>query len=524
LPDAPDWLWETTGLNWLHRVLPWMEDLVAKLTQGSAGQGVWRQIHESIARVKSLLDMVEPEQISLELIRDLLEQILQQASVPLEGLATDRVQVMGLFESRTLDFDHVLVVPAQEGKLPSGAHVQTFLTENLRSAFGLLTRSQRIEDEIYQFYRLMYRSRSITLVHDQSPDAKPSRLIAQLVYNTTMPARSQSAQLGISLPLPVPVVIGKDEVFASQVQRYTFSAENPEPVEFSPSTLHDLLICSLRFYFKKIERIEPPEDLPGHEMSPTDFGAWVHETIQALFVQVAGDGRMIQPADYDQMIMAWDGLQEETWNHLIGKESTMPLSHYVIEKAVGKEMGRRFLESMKGSPNHKWLQNEWKLPHALLPGTRNPSQQWAVSGRADIVLESDHEIWLIDLKTGSFNSDAFYALAPEKPEVLQSKVLQKKDLFQMLMYDWVAARSVESSFAGKPVRAKLFYMANPNARLIDPLVKHTSEADVLSTFQELEQLVVSAIEDLLDQDQPILQTHDRNQCVYCDFASICSRG
>jgi hypothetical protein len=190
----------------------------------------------------------------------------------------------------------------------------------------------------------------------------------------------------------------------------------------------------------------------------------------------------------------------------------------MIEKELGKIMFMRFINFMASTEKHRWIANEKDLEKASI---ETSTTNWILGGRADMVLETTSQFWIIDLKTSSFTDAKEKGVNPAKPEGLKNKFLENKDLFQMIVYDWLAMKS--SFFKPKPVRAKLFYLARPVSGFTDPLEKVNGETEIDTIFAEFERIITESLESFCDLSQPIVQTDILKHCAYCAFAPICQR-
>jgi len=516
---VPDWLWEAEMHNWLSKFLFWwkgLEDAFAVLNLESA---VWQSFILVFEKLSNLVETIDIKQLTPKVIQQLYTPLLHKFPVAIKGSYKEGVQVMGLFESRLLDFDQVIVAPATEGSLTSKGGGQSFLTENLRRAFGLPIQSQKVEDEIYQFYRLTHVAKKITLLINQSSDAQPSRIVHQIRFTPGFLSNDFVQSFGHSMPLPKAIVKEKNVHFSEQLNRFKADQDlNGSATYLSPSSLHDLLQCELRFFYKKVEKLKEPEVLQNLEMNPRDFGKWVHETIQNIYELVGDKRTYLEKEDFETMKSNWQSVQYKVWNGLKEKTSEGDLDHFIIEREVGKIMAFRFFDHMSNQEKHRWLKNEMDLEHVAL---EFEDQKWMLGGRVDMVLESENQYWVIDLKTGAFEKPSSYEIKVDQLEKMLPKVLSNKDLFQMLVYDWLSNNG--SYFKSKPCRSQLFYMADPNGVLIDPLGKTNGLEEVSSVFEELKRLIGSALQSFSDSNLKIEQTEERKYCAYCAFKSICKR-
>lgn len=440
--------------------------------------------------------------------------ISKQKSLSIQGSAENGIQVMGMFEGRILDFEEVMIAPAGDGNLPGGAGTNTFLTENIRRAFGLPLLAHRSDDEVYRFYRFFHRSRKITLFLDQSPDSKPGRIVQQLRYGLNFKANvMQQTHAGLR-KMSQSISFSKNDDFREKLLQY--STQDGAKKSFSTSSLFDLFSCQLRFYFSRFKGLEAATEASAIEMDPRDFGTWVHGCVQELYRLVQTPGSWLREQDYYTMKQKWSEVENEVWVKMTKAAAGKQLDDFIIEKEIGRTMAFRFFDFMAlHGEEHRWLLNEYVFPSGLIEAA---GQSWRIGGRADIILETKDEIWIIDLKTGNFEVESRYRVPPADPEKLEKSILNRKEVFQMLLYAWLGTAA--NLKQGKTVKSMLFHMANPQATLIDSI---PDGADRDEIFNAMKDIISAQIEAFHDPEKPVMQAEDRNKCLFCDFNVICQR-
>ena len=515
---SPDWLWETNLKSWLKKFNSWWSLKGAELEDKPFEMAVWSGISATFEKVEEMLQNIDSESITPKVIQQFYGQLIRSFPISILGSQNVGVQSMGLFESRLLDFKHVVIGPVEEGSLPTSQSDPSFLTQNIRRIFGLPLQSQKVEDEIYQFYRLCHRAEKITLLVNQSANSKPSRIVHQIHFSPGLVSKYWTQVFGQSLPMPKEIFRDKNDFVLNAISKYQKIESENKVAYLSPSSIHDLLQCDLRFYFKKIEKIKEPDVILKTEMSPFDFGKWVHGTIQNLYEEVGKNGRFLQKSDFETMKSKWEVTQFLVWNALEEKASDGSLNSYYYEKEIGKVMAFRFFDFMSLHPAHRWIRNEMDMEKTYLTFGEH---SWLIGGRVDIVLESENQFWIVDLKTGAFDKPQSYLMKADKLDKLEPRVLANKDLFQMLVYDWLSVHS--PSFSRKKTRSVLFYMADPNASFIDPLGSISDSEEAKTILNELELVIGRKLKEFSDPTTKITQTDERKYCSYCGFKSICKR-
>jgi len=520
LSKGPDWLWPSSPIDWLVKMSAWVSSRIAEIHFSGQEKLAWENIVSVFNDLLALEKLSDQQEFTFQTINQLFPSILHRYSLDIQGSVSEGIQVMGLYESRLLNFRRIIIAPSEEGSIPSANKKQSFLPENIRKAFGIPTRLQQSEDEMYQFYRLTHRAEEIVFLLGNDAGKKRSRILEQIEYGGYFPFSKATQEFGFRILLPQPIEIAKNEALLQSISRlYSSEPEQDAEASLSPSSMHSLMVCPLRFYYQKIARLKEPDSFSSLEMSPMDFGNWIHNSIQWLLEKQASDGRNITKETYEVMRMAWSAASLSVWDGMKDKTSVGPLPSFEVEMEIGGIMANRFFDFMIGYEPHRWLANEWSFPQKKL---EENGRYWAFSGRADIILETQTSFLILDLKTGGFKEKKEYLVKMDKTGNLsESNILKKKDYFQMLLYNRMAQEN--PFFKGKKVRSALFYLANPREGLLDPFEKISGPEMEQEIFDRLDDLLAVHLNQLADPLVPIKQTEDLKQCEYCSFAAICQR-
>lgn len=521
LKNGPDWLWPQSAFDWVEKMRKWLRSIPAEKWQRGQEWAAWKNIQLCFEDLKTLSELPDRLDFSFSALSQLLPSVLYRYPIDITGSTEKGIQVMGLYESRLLDFDHVIIAPGEDGNIPTSNSGQTFLPDNIRKVFGLPTRIEKTEDEIYQFYRLTHRSKEITFLTGNDPGKKRSRILDQIEFGEYFPFEKKNQGFGSGILLPQPIQIEKTEYLLNEISSFFSANQEVQAKSFlSPSSIHSLLACPLRFYYQKICRLKKPDTYSDLEMNPMDFGNWMHTSIQKLLETFASGRNFIQTEQYDQMKNHWATMSAKVWMELRGKTSIGPLDSFEVEKAIGHIMADRFFDFMKSYQPHRWLVNEWSIPPKTL---KENDRYWFVSGRADIIFETETSYEIFDLKTGSIKNQSDYQAKFKKDGTFpEAKILNTKDFFQMLMYNRMALD--EPYFKGKPVRSVLFFLGNPSEnKLVDPFAHIQNPEEEQKVLDAIDEIVTKRLKELADPTLPIMQTEDVKNCSYCDFSAICQR-
>jgi len=254
-----------------------------------------------ILAVKKALNLLQeglthyPE-LSMPFLCALIRKALQSISAPIEGEPLKGVQIMGLLESRCLDFDEVYIVGANEGKLPNITVAPTFIPDSIRRAHGLPVLENQDALSAYLFYRLLQHPRRITVVYnavvDERNSGEVSRFVRQLAFESQLTLQPRAQQQPIkTIPAFSSLSLPKTGAVWHKLGRY-LDDTNPDRPKLSASALTTYLQSPLLFFLKYVAGIkEPPKITEEFEMNR--LGRVVHQAMQDTYEQLKTENEAI---------------------------------------------------------------------------------------------------------------------------------------------------------------------------------------------------------------------------------------
>jgi len=224
--------------------------------------------------------------LSLPTFRKLLQQVLSKATIPFSGEPVRGLQIMGLLETRNLDFKNVLMLSVNEGMLPKGSTDVSFIPYNLRKAFGLTTMEHKDSLFAYYFFRLLQRATNISLVYNTATEGlnrgEMSRFMLQLLMESNQTVTRFNLTSGIELTAARSITIQKTpEILDFLKKRYV--QENAKPL--SPTALNSLLECPLRFYFRYVAGLKEPDEV-SEDIDGAMLGHFFHHSAEFIYTSI----------------------------------------------------------------------------------------------------------------------------------------------------------------------------------------------------------------------------------------------
>ncbi|WP_262248744.1 PD-(D/E)XK nuclease family protein [Parapedobacter soli] len=243
--------------------------------------------------------------LSMPFLCSLVRKSLQGISAPIEGEPLKGVQIMGLLESRCLDFEEVYLIGANEGKLPGITTAPTFIPDSIRRAHGLPVLENQDALSAYLFYRLLQYPRHVTVVYngvvDDSNSGEVSRFVRQLAFESRFEFQYRRQQQPIkTIAAPPALSLPKTEAVWDKLSSY-LDDTGPDRPKLSASALTTYLQSPILFFLKYVAGIKEPPRL-AEEFEMNRLGTVVHGVMQEVYEQLAAENDPITPQIIRQKI------------------------------------------------------------------------------------------------------------------------------------------------------------------------------------------------------------------------------
>ena len=185
--------------------------------------------------------------------------------------------MMGVLETRTLDFKNVIIMSVNEEKLPAGKSVNSFIPFVLKKHFKMPTHEERDAIFGYHFYRLLQRAEHVSLIYNTQNDdfgsGEKSRFITQIINELDhLKINEKVLQSEVNSVNSIePIIIDKSESIKGKLEEWAAK-------RVSPTALTTFINCRLQFYFKYIAKIYPQDEIVEF-MEANSFGTIIHEAL-----------------------------------------------------------------------------------------------------------------------------------------------------------------------------------------------------------------------------------------------------
>ena len=481
-------------------------------------------IAEQVTKLRNSLDECDID-LTAEVYTSLLRRHLQTLRIPFEGEPLEGIQIMGILETRNLDFENVIILSMNDDNFPGNHMAQaSFIPCNLRAAYELPTPEHHEGVYAYYFYRLIQRAKTVHMLYcshaDDKSTGEPSRYIYQLDYESGFDVRKVEVGVDVNLAETAPIEVPKDEGVMARLERFV---DAQSPATLSPTAFFRYVACPLRFYFHSIARLEADDEI-SEEVDAPMFGTILHAAVQTLYARIAGEAHpgetlraMIRTGEVAQAVEA--AINE---NYLQDKHATA--EDYSGNLLLVKDIVIRYLRGgvMPYDAAHdafavSGLEEPVAYPFRFRAGGRDLEMKFAgIADRIDTL--DDGALRVVDYKTGAphLEFDGVESLFTGTGKQRLSNILQT------LLYAMMLHRS-----RGCDVEPALYYVRNMNRPGYSPQLddKQTGVKGARYTLyrERFEELLRAQLAELYDTSVPFRQCEDADTCKYCDFNVICKR-
>jgi hypothetical protein len=342
---------------------------------------------------------------NLEILFSIYKQVIDQAQVSFEGEPLKGLQIMGILESRVLDFENVIITSLNEGKLPGGKSNNSFIPYDVKLEKGLPTYKERDAIFTYHFYRLLQRAKNIYLLyntHSEGIDAgEKSRFITQLEIEHLPNHNFKKVFYNAIKPDTIYQPI---EVIKTQPILYRLE-EIATGKGFSPSALTNYLRNPIQFYYQRILGVRENEEVEENVAANT-LGTIIHEVLEKMYAPFEGKNIQIQVTDIDVMIQNIEAITLEKFIEVY-KEGEIKKGKNLIAFEVAKRNIYNFLIQEK-----QHIENGDELfilslekPHETIFEHPNLPYPVKISGKVDRIELRNNTIRIIDYKTGKVEAN-----------------------------------------------------------------------------------------------------------------------
>ena len=487
------------------------------------------QTHRVVENFKALVDEGTLNINSKTLVR-LMQRVMSQVSIPFHGEPAIGLQVMGVLETRNLDFRHLILLSANEGKLPKMSHESSFIPYNLREAFGMNTLQRQNAVYAYYFYRMIQRAEKVTIVYNNGTDGlnkqEPSRYIMQLQVEFPGKLSAWELQSPSQTTGKTEFSIEQNDDTRRKLQEHFRYTPDKKPVfRLSPSTLNDYLDCRLRFYLKHVEGMTPPEEI-STDVDMAALGTIFHKSAELAYNKLTERNDTIIREDIEALLKEERHLNsfvdEAFRTEFFHSEPNAPLKYngtQLIVRHVICSYLRQLLVMDKHRTPFRYIQSEKRIRKVYRVDSHGTPLDVLLGGTVDRIDsktdESGREVTrIIDYKTGG-SQKAIKSIE----ELFHRDKPRDGYVFQAFYYAYLLKGEYTC------IAPSLLFMRNTSDYTFEPHIiidKHPVD-DFRTYCDQFEKLLCDVIEEIFNSDIPYSATTNDKACKYCKFTALCGK-
>ncbi len=482
-------------------------------------------LYQSIERLDITINKAIYEQkreISDAVYFRLFTQYLATVSVAFEGEPLSGIQVMGILETRCLDFKNLIILGLNEDKWPRTFTAPSFIPANIRKGFGLPGIDEQDAMYAYYFYRLIQRAENVTatysVIKEGISTGELSRYGFQLQYDSVQKPEKISLDFSFAHDTAKPIQYASSEQTVAKLL-----SKNTDEHPLSPSAINTYLQCSLRFYFRYVMGLPEPDEVQ-EEIDGMIFGNIFHDTMEALYKPFIGK------------VVTRDDIENISKNKVL------------IANEIHKQIAINFYKEKKGSTKpvvlegktlliyeniKTYLKQLFKVDIGFAPFTLESLEEKygtkieidingvntaiKIGGKIDRVDRVNSSLRVLDYKTGNVKSKSF----KEVGDLFMKDIKDpKKEVLQAMIYTWVLSEiSNETNFSPGIYSLKDLFKDNFNPEI--SWEKHDLSFSELKA--DFESGLKILLEEIYSPNNTFVQTPHIEHCKYCAYKTICQR-
>ena len=506
-------------------------------TSGTEDTDAFNQLYrESLFKAYTTINrfrtLIEEDELTVqsETFRRLLVKVLSATNIPFHGEPAIGMQVMGVLETRNLDFRHLVLLSVNEGQLPKSGGDSSFIPYNLRKAFGMTTIEHKIAVYAYYFYRLLQRAERITLMYNTSSDGlnrgEWSRFMLQFLIEWPHPITRQFLEAGQSPQGTSPITVEKTPDVMRRMQSLFDVRANPK-AKFSPSALNYYLDCPLKFYYRYVAGLSAPDEVSA-EIDSATFGSIFHYAAEHIYKDLTTHGKVINKEALETLLRNEVKLQDyvdtafkKLFFNVPQNEKPEYNGVQLINSAVIARYLKQLLQNDLRYAPFTFIASEMEVDEPIDIQTPNGVIKSRIGGIIDRMDSKDGTLRIVDYKTGGD--------ADTPPHVESLFIPDKKRsnyVFQTFLYAAIMCRKQPTM----KIAPALLYIHRAATETYSPVIqmgeprKPKEAVEDFSKYEkEYRERLQGLLEEIFNPEKSFTQTEIIEKCTYCDFKALCKR-
>lgn len=452
----------------------------------------------------------------------LLKRVTDTITIPFRGEPLSGLQIMGVLETRALDFDRLIILSMNEGIFPLRKAANSFIPYNLRRGFGLPTYEHQDSVWAYHFYRLIYRANHVSLLYDTRSNGlqtgEVSRFVHQLHYHYEVPLQNKLVVYNVSSAKTPALQVKKTDEVMQRLNAFHKGGNRA----ISASAVNTYLDCPLKFYFSVVEGIQEEEEV-SETIESNVFGSILHKVMEELYMPLCGKivtADLLKAIKKDTPVLT-GAIARAFAEIFFMSDVVRPLTgqNFLIGEMIRKYVEKILERDSKLTP-FRYLESERKINRLFTLGDNRTEIQ--LKGFIDRIDEVRDAVRIIDYKSGSGTS-VFTSVESlfDKEDKDRAKAVM-----QVFMYSWMLGAAP----AGKTIQPGIYYMRTLFSDSFDASVSRRIErtktepvTDFSAYSEAFEGELRRCLDEIFGRETPFTQTTTEKACAWCPFKDICGK-
>lgn len=526
-----------TSLSALCQYLTEMLRAVAVLyRQEQETDDIFNQLYreslfKSYTLINRLLNLIDNGELNIQIdtLRRLLCRLLATSNIPFHGEPAIGMQVMGVLETRNLDFRNLIMLSLNEGQLPKAGGDSSFIPYNLRKAFGMTTIEHKNALYAYYFYRLIQRAENVTLLYNTASEGlnrgEMSRFMLQFLVESPHSISREYLEAGQSPQSGREIRVEKTpEIITRMYERYDVN-RHPKSL-FSPSALNTYLDCRLKFYYRYVAGLKAPDEVSA-EIDSALFGTIFHRAAELVYKDLTANGKEIRKDDLEQVLRNDIKLQnyvdtafkEEFFHVALTEKPEFNGTQLINAKVITSYLRQLLRNDLQYAPF--FMEGmEKKVTEIIEIETPQGKLALNIGGTIDRIDSKDDTLRIVDYKTGG---------SPKTPENIKQLFTpadgRPNYIFQTFLYASIMCRKQSLKVA-----PSLLYIHRAASETYSPVIEMGEARQPkmpVNNFafyeDEFRERLQTLLQEIYNPEEAFTQTEDTKKCEFCDFRELCRR-
>ena len=503
---------------------------VGKSTQETDDHLMKEAIYRMYTLFNRLHELIVSGDLSVDLITllRLITQLVQSTSIPFHGEPAIGLQVMGVLETRNIDFDNVLLLSCNEGNMPKGVNDASFIPYAIRKSHSLTTIDHKVAIYSYYFHRLLQRAQNITILYNNATEdghtGEMSRFMLQMLVESGHKIERLSLQAGQMPNVLQPHAVEKTDSIMQQLMKLD---------KLSPTAINRYLRCQLLFFYNTVAGLKESDE-ETDDIDNRTFGNIFHKGSQLIYEQLMDANFTVSENAIKDFLAEKSALQrivDRTFNEELFKVANANQHPQynglqLINRGVIISYLKKLLQMDLSLTPFRILAMEKPVEQEVVFNVDGKAHTLTIGGyvdRLDEVEEGNGKvIRVVDYKTGRKPQTAVAAFE----DIFSGDKVTKNHAdyyLQTFLYAAIVRDSLKWNKQKLPVSPALLFIQQASAEENDPVLRVGKEriSDIAVYHNDFWAHLKALLSEIFNKERAFMPTKDRERCTRCPYRQVC---